>query len=90
MKKIILGIIAIVTVVAVAGFNVYSAQNPNYLSALVLANVEALADDGEIPNTNCTATWNQECCVCFGRHHTYARPTTDTGACEHRTGCSHY
>lgn len=89
MKKKILGIIAVVAIAAIAGYNVYSAQNSDKLSTLALANVEALAN-AEIPDTNCDATWNQECCVCFGRHHTYAVPRTDTGACQHRTGCSHY
>lgn len=42
MKKKIMGLIAIVAIAA-AGYNVYTSQNNVKLSALALANVEALA-----------------------------------------------
>lgn len=89
MKRII-GLFFIALFVAVAGYNAYLSKKTNGLSDLVIANVEALADGAEIDGTNCDASWNQECCVCFTRHHIYAYPRTDTGACEHRTDCSHY
>ena len=89
MRKKIFAVMIVAVVAAFAGYNVYQSQNTNTLSALALANVEALAN-GEIDGTNCDATWNQECCVCFGLHHTFAVPRTSSGACEHRTGCSHY
>ena len=47
MKQRIMGIIAVVAITAVAGYNVYNLQNDVNLSNLALANVEALADDGE-------------------------------------------
>ena len=47
MKKKVLGVIAVVAVAAIAGYNVYNLQNDVNLSNLALANVEALADDGE-------------------------------------------
>ncbi len=43
MKKNLLCIVVVVAIVAVAGYNVYISQSEK-LSALVLANVEALAD----------------------------------------------
>ena len=43
MKKKIMGLIAIVAIAAVAGYNIYTSQNNVKLSALALANVEALA-----------------------------------------------
>lgn len=49
MKKKILGIIAVVAIVAVAGYNMYTSQYDVKLSDLVLANVEALATGGEYP-----------------------------------------
>ncbi|MEY8687492.1 NVEALA domain-containing protein [Bacteroides sp. AN502(2024)] len=57
MKKKIMGIIAIVVVATVAGYNVYTSQNNVRLSDLVLANIEALANDGE-SGYSCSATAN--------------------------------
>ena len=48
MKKKIMGLIAVVAIVTVAGYNVYTSQNNNgKLSDLALSNVEALADPSE-------------------------------------------
>lgn len=47
MKRKVIGIIAIVVVAAVAGYNVYISQNDVKLSNLVLNNIEAFAFDGE-------------------------------------------
>lgn len=47
MKKKIIGLIAIVAIAVVAGYNVYTSQNDVMLSDLVLNNIEALAFDGE-------------------------------------------
>lgn len=47
MKKRMMGFIAIVAIVAVAGYNVDTSQNNVKLSNLTLANVEALANGGE-------------------------------------------
>ena len=44
MKKKVLGVIAVVAVAAIAGYNVYTSQNDVKLSDLVLSNVEALAN----------------------------------------------
>ncbi|WP_368045046.1 NVEALA domain-containing protein, partial [uncultured Bacteroides sp.] len=43
MKKKIMGLIAIVAIAVVAGYNIYTSQSNMRMSALVLANVEALA-----------------------------------------------
>ncbi len=43
MRKKIMGIIAAVAIAAVVGYNTFVSQNNMQLSALVLANVEALA-----------------------------------------------
>ena len=47
MKKKVLGVIAVVAVAAIAGYNVYTSQNDVKLSDLVLSNVEALANAKE-------------------------------------------
>lgn len=59
MKKKIVGVIAVVAIAAIAGYNVYSSQNDVKLSDLALANVEALASDGEggITIKCCAAIW---------------------------------
>lgn len=43
MKKKIMGLIAVVAIAAVVGYNICTSQNNAKLSALALANVEALA-----------------------------------------------
>lgn len=63
MKKKIMGLIAIVAIAAVAGYNVYASQYNMKLSDLALANVEALANDGE-SGYSCSATAN---CYYAGR-----------------------
>lgn len=72
---------------AIAGYGVYTSQKSVSVSDLMLANVEALADS-ELSNSNCTASWYKECCVCGTSHYTYAYP--NGSACEHRVGCSHF
>lgn len=60
MKKKIMGIIAILAVVAVAGYNVLTSHKDVNLSDLLLANVEALADseDGNLTVTcYCKTNW---------------------------------
>lgn len=47
MKKQILSIIVVVTITAVAGYNVYTSQEKVKLSDLMLANIEALALPGD-------------------------------------------
>lgn len=54
MKKKIMGLIAVVAIVTVAGYNVYTSQNNNgKLSDLALSNVEALADPNESSQKGC-------------------------------------
>lgn len=43
MKKKVMGIIAVVAIAAIAGYNTFTSQNDVKLSDLALANVEALA-----------------------------------------------
>lgn len=47
MKKKLIGIIAIVAVAVVAGYNIYASQSNVKLSDLALANIDALASSGE-------------------------------------------
>ena len=47
MKKKISGIVAIVVLAMIVGYNVYTSQKNTNLSDLALANVEALANNGE-------------------------------------------
>ena len=63
MKKKMMGFIAIVAIAAVAGYNVDTSRNNMKLSSLTLANVEALANDGE-SGYSCSATAN---CYYAGR-----------------------
>ena len=44
MKKKLMGIVTIIAIAAVAGYNVYASRSNVKLSDLALANVEALAD----------------------------------------------
>lgn len=53
MKKKIMGLIAIVAIAAVAGYNIYASQSNVKLSDLALANVEALASSGEGSQSDC-------------------------------------
>ena len=68
MKKKVLGVIAVVAVAAIAGYNVYTSQNDVKLSDLVLSNVEALA------NAN-------ECIGCVYTRLQICRTLGDWGAC---------
>ncbi len=52
MKKIFLSVTALFAIAVLAGYNVYSSQNNIKLSDLVLANVEALAQDSESSDTS--------------------------------------
>lgn len=63
MKKKVLGVIAVVAVAAIAGYNVYTSQNDVKLSDLVLSNVEALANAKEGGNEciGCVYTRLQIC-----------------------------
>lgn len=61
MKKKIVGVIAVVAIAAIAGYNVYSSQNDVKLSDLALANVEALASDGERPDIQTCPGGRKEC-----------------------------
>lgn len=75
MKKL-LGIIALVAIAAIAGWNFSQNQNEVELSDLALANVDALARY-ELPEVeiNCGATsgacWTQNGIICFIGSHTY-------------------
>ena len=71
MKKKIMGLIAIVAIAAVAGYNVYSSQNNVRLSDLALANIEALANTYESSSTThtleCGASGVKMCEATCGR-----------------------
>lgn len=48
-----MGILAVVAIAAVAGYNVYTSQNDVKLSDLTLNNIEALASNNEWGNNDC-------------------------------------
>lgn len=87
MKKMI-KIAFVAAFAAIAGYGIYANQRADAMSDLVLANVEALAR-GEISNPGCDPSWDKECCVCFGVHHTYAR-ANGSNNCTTRRNCTHY
>jgi len=87
MKKFI-KIAFVAASAAIAGYGIYTKQKTEPMSDLMLANVEALAEN-EISNPGCDPSWDKECCVCSSVHHTYAR-AKGTNGCETRSGCSHY
>ncbi len=60
-----MGLIAVVVIVAVAGYNIYASQNNVKLSALALANVEALARY-ELPDVEITC--GSESGKCWGMY----------------------
>ena len=64
MKKKLMGIVTIIAIAAVAGYNVYASRSNVKLSDLALANVEALAfreDDSEGSQSDC----NTYCMVSY-------------------------
>lgn len=63
MKKKIVGVIAVVAIAAIAGYNVYSSQNDVKLSDLALANVEALAQQGESGDSKVYCCGNSGTCL---------------------------
>lgn len=70
-KKFIL--FAIIVVAAIAGFNVYQGQGTQPLSDVILANVDALANDDEI-NPDCPngcVEADGEACWCYYFHKDY-------------------
>lgn len=72
MEKKVLGIIAIVVIVIVTGYNAYSSQNNTKLSSLALNNIEALADTRES---------GSECIGCVYTRLQICRTLGDWGAC---------
>ncbi|EKJ92501.1 NVEALA protein [Bacteroides finegoldii] len=79
MKKKMMGIIAIVAIAAVTGYNVYVSQSNAKLSNLALNNIEALADTRESGSecVGCVYTRLQICRTlgdwgaCLGEYHPY-------------------
>ena len=61
MKKKMMGIIAIVAIAAVAGYNVYVSQSNAKLSNLALNNIEALADNEDTTNHACYGYGDIDC-----------------------------
>lgn len=72
MKKNIRAVIMFAVVALIAGINVYHSQRTVDMSDVALANVEALASDGEssgIPWQGHVYDWKKGCCE---RHNPYA------------------
>ena len=61
MKKKMMGIIAIVAIAAVTGYNVYVSQSNAKLSNLALNNIEALADNEDTTNHACYGYGDIDC-----------------------------
>ncbi len=87
MKKKIMGLIVVVAITAIAGYNMFTSSNDVKLSSLVMVNMEALAQ-GESSGGNCEPSDSQECCVCNGVHYTYQASVN--GSCDTRSDCSHW
>ena len=79
MKKKVLGVIAVVAVAAIAGYNVYTSQNDVKLADLVLSNVEAVANakGGGNECIGCVYIRLKICltlgawCACLGEYYPY-------------------
>lgn len=72
MKKNIIGVVTIVAVAVVAGYNVYTSQNDNVkLSDLVLNNIEALADPNESSQKGCKLNLLHICETAHSDHYLY-------------------
>lgn len=65
-------LLAVVAVVAAAGWNYMHSENGVQMSDLALANVEALAEgeNSELPE-ECTAIQKRTCCIIGSTHHTW-------------------
>lgn len=65
MRKKILGILVVSIVAIIASYNIYMIQDDVELSVLALANIEALADNGETVNSYhlfpCLSSSGNEC-----------------------------
>jgi len=93
MMKNILKSLAIVAVVAIAGYNVSQSKvETEGMSDTMLANVEALASGEGSPlfdGNPCYGTMAKTCCKCGTKHYTYAYATSNSGRCTTES-CSHY
>lgn len=81
MKKNLLKFSLIAVIGLVCGMNVYNSQRNNLMSDIALANVEALASDGEssgIPWQGFLYNWKAGCCE---RHNPYAECSGAYTAC---------
>ena len=80
MKKNILKATLVAAFGLIAGFNVYNSQKSDVMSELALANVEALADDGENPMCeNGVAVWeNYTCRGKDGKLYSYSIPKANS------------
>lgn len=69
MNKKLIRLAFTAALVAIAGYGIYANQNTDSMSELMLANVEALADDTENPlcPNGCVAEGNG--CTCNGVHY---------------------
>lgn len=63
MKKKILGIMVVTAIAIFAGYNVYISQDSVNLSDLVLANVDALAQQGESGDSKVYCSGNSGTCL---------------------------
>ena len=72
MKKKLMGLIAVVAIAIVTGYNAYTSQNNAKLSSLALNNIEALADTRES---------GSECVGCVYTRLQICRTLGDWGAC---------
>ena len=87
MKKKIMGLMAVIAIAAIAGYNMFTSPNDVKLSSLFMVNMEALAQ-GESSGGNCEPSSSRECCVCNGIHYTYQASVNRS--CDTKSGCSHW
>lgn len=81
MKKNIRAVMMIAVIALIGGINLYNTQNKIEMSDIALANVEALASDGEssgIPWQGFAYNWKVGCCE---RHNPYAECSGAYTAC---------
>ena len=87
MKKKLMGLITVVAIATIAGYNMFTSPNDVKLSSLVMVNMEALAQ-GESSGGNCEPSPSRECCVCNDIHYMYQ--SSVNRSCDTKDDCNHW
>ena len=73
MKKQMIKIVAVIALIATAGWNITQSEKEGALSDLALENIDALAQgESELPE-ECEAVMESSCCVIGDVHHTWCK-----------------